>query len=356
MILVDGYFLRTERGVGLHTLNFLMELDHSERALRKEIIVLVPADIKYNLKFKNLIVKRFTLSLNIFVWYNLIFPFYAFKLGAKKSIFPANLSPLIPIRGRRYVTIHDIMFLTSSFKLNSGLNWFQFFGRIYLSLTFFVQIIFVHKIITMSRYSRDQISTFVNLHKIAVVYQGPGQILGGPLSKMEEKNKRRNIILCYGSDEKRKNTAAAIRSFTLSGLAKDGFVLVVIGSPKGVVSSPVEGIQVKDNLSQKKISDLIHRSCCFLFLSIEEGFGLPIVEFSLAGVPVICSKAGAMFEVGDGIAYFADVRDELSISQVMRRVCIEQLRPKSSYESIQKEFNWKKYTSEYLRVIGECDE
>src|SRR5207245_275832 len=67
-----------------------------------------------------------------------------------------------------------------------------------------------------------------------------------------------------------------------------------------------------DYVSAADLEGLYALASCFVFASINEGFGIPILEAMRRGVPVACSRASALPEVaGDAARYFDpyDVRD-----------------------------------------------
>jgi alpha-1,3-rhamnosyl/mannosyltransferase len=66
----------------------------------------------------------------------------------------------------------------------------------------------------------------------------------------------------------------------------------------------------------------------FVYPSIYEGFGLPILEAQACGTPVLCSQRTSMPKVGGNVAAYFDPKDEESIAQ-----CLKEGLERSDYEA-----------------------
>jgi glycosyltransferase involved in cell wall biosynthesis len=91
----------------------------------------------------------------------------------------------------------------------------------------------------------------------------------------------------------------------------------------------------------------------FVFPSLYEGFGLPILEAMSCGCPVITSKAGSLPEVAGDAAYYIDPRNEESITEGITAVISnEKIREELSQKGLQQaqKFSWEKTAKETLAV------
>lgn len=61
-----------------------------------------------------------------------------------------------------------------------------------------------------------------------------------------------------------------------------------------------------------------------VFPSLEEGFGLPVLEAMQAGVPVLCSEHGAPAEVASGAALLAPATDTEALARALRRIATDE--------------------------------
>lgn len=97
----------------------------------------------------------------------------------------------------------------------------------------------------------------------------------------------------------------------------------------------------------------LYRHCeAFVFPSLFEGFGLPIVEAMLFRKPVICSHATSLVEIGDKyVSFFEQGYPPEESAELIRRTIIES-RPDDldAAKSYAESFSWKKHVESYLEL------
>lgn len=105
---------------------------------------------------------------------------------------------------------------------------------------------------------------------------------------------------------------------------------------------------------------LYNAATIFLFPSLYEGFGLPVLEAMACGCPVITSKEASLPEVAEDAACFVNAYDTNSIASGIENVCnsvtLQRELSQKGLEQVQK-FSWKKTAEEtlafYKKVLQE---
>jgi glycosyltransferase involved in cell wall biosynthesis len=135
------------------------------------------------------------------------------------------------------------------------------------------------------------------------------------------------FVLCVGALEPRKNLATALRAFERLATRDPDLELVVAG-PAGWRNQEFERllggsrapVRMTGLLSDQELVALYSATACFLYPSLAEGFGLPVLEALACGAPVVTSNRGALPEVSGDAALLADPDDEESVAEAVGRI------------------------------------
>lgn len=170
----------------------------------------------------------------------------------------------------------------------------------------------------------------VPAEKIAVIPEGVDPAYREPVSEEEidhvlrRRGLPRGALLYVGSEERRKNLVHL--SMAYMGLAGRGTrvaPLILVGpgthwASGGEIASP--RIHATGYLETREIRALMAASAALVLPSLEEGFGLPVVDAMAAGLPVVCSKGSALEEVAGDAAVLVNPLDVSSIARGIERV------------------------------------
>jgi glycosyltransferase involved in cell wall biosynthesis len=173
------------------------------------------------------------------------------------------------------------------------------------------------RVLTISRFSKQEImrATGYPGERIQVTPLGVDPAFG-----QEESSRPRQItapyILCVANSYPHKNLhslAAAFRQ--IAGSIPHHLVLVGkprLGEPallQELETIPAERIHRLSGLSRPDLIRLYHDAALFVFPSLYEGFGLPVLEAMAAGTPVVTTREGSIPEVGGDDVIYANGRN-----------------------------------------------
>ncbi len=130
-------------------------------------------------------------------------------------------------------------------------------------------------------------------------------------------------VLSVSTLEPRKNHARLLEAFELLAIRDPSVRLVLVGDPgwrgealrRSLLASPVaDRVHVAGYVTPERLSTLLAGAAVFAYVSLYEGFGLPILDAMRAGVPVVTSATSSMPEVAGGAAILVDPLDPVAIS------------------------------------------
>ena len=215
-------------------------------------------------------------------------------------------------------------------------------------------------IMTVSQYSKDDICSRFHIkpESITVVYNS----VEAPDIKYFQKPEK--YFLYVSEIERAKNLATLIKAYSiLPDEIKAEYKLYVVGK-KGNdydnVISLINKNQIKDRVqffgfvSDEELGKLYAHAYCFIFPSVFEGFGLPVLEAMAKATPVICSNSSSIPEVGGDAVLTFDPYDERMLSgQIVKLVKEDGLRDSMVHEGIEraKLFNKASAAKETLNVL-----
>lgn len=227
--------------------------------------------------------------------------------------------PHVPMR-RAIATFHDLFVMTGEYSTP------EFRARFTAQARDAAQR--ADAVIAVSEFTRRQVISLLEVDpaKVHVVHHGIRK-LAGPGGAPTGREK---VILNVGAIQKRKNIARLVESFetlpppwqlVLSGSSGYGAeeILARIES-----SRARDRIQVTGYVSAEKLAGWYARAAVFAFPSLDEGFGMPVLEAMAAGVPVITSNRSALPEVAGDAALLVDPEDTQAIGNALRELALNQ--------------------------------
>jgi glycosyltransferase involved in cell wall biosynthesis len=157
-----------------------------------------------------------------------------------------------------------------------------------------------------------------------------------------------SYFLFVGNDKPHKNLSTLLAAFVLVRKKLPGVELVLAGG----ATATGDGIIARGFVPEAALPDLYRRAIALVQPSIEEGFGLPLLEAMACGTPVIASRAAALMEVAGGAALHVEASDAAAMAEAMLRIENDSslrasLRDRGVVRAAS--FSWRKCAEETLR-------
>lgn len=209
------------------------------------------------------------------------------------------------------------------------------------------RIIYLHKlkhavkiadvIVAISEQTKSDIVEFLNVNpnRIQVIYQGCHQVFKEPITNSFQNEVIRkyhlpeNYILNVGAIIERKNVLSLIKA-----IEHTEEKLVIVGS--GSKYAPKVKKYVKEQalsnrvfflngLTMKEVAALYRKASVFVYPSIFEGFGIPIIEALYSKTPVITSNGSCFPEAGGPNSVYVDPKNIKEITTAIEKVLSEKV-------------------------------
>jgi glycosyltransferase involved in cell wall biosynthesis len=176
----------------------------------------------------------------------------------------------------------------------------------------------IAQVVAVSNFTRDETVriTGIGPDRISVCPHGVDGGLFQPGAALPVRPR----FLHVSNDEPRKNIARIVAAFARLRMPQAELVLKV---PRAAASryAGLPGVQViAEHISDAELAALYRSATAFVFPSLYEGFGLPILEAMASGCPVITSHDSACGEVAGEAALRVDPRRTGDLAQAMQRL------------------------------------
>jgi len=313
-VLIDGFFLDRPYGFGRYLRELIEALDRHAPAIDFAVAVKPEAAaLAATLAPRAEIVEG--PNWNLLLWEQLALPRLARKVGADLIHSPANTRPLFRFGARGVVTLHDLIFDRQQ-ALEGSIS--EIVYRLYCKLCLRVLVHSGDGIVSVSRTTADDLLT---QHKRAstVIYNSAS----GFARSVASGAAAGRYFLHRGGTAPHRNTSLVASAFIDSGLAAQGVELRVFGLSDDSAfarSLDAPGIRLLPKLSDAELAAEYRGAIAVLALSLEEGFGLPIIEAFALGSAVITSDRAPMNEIAGGAGLLVDPTDRAAIRSALQQL------------------------------------
>jgi len=179
-------------------------------------------------------------------------------------------------------------------------------------------------IIAVSEFTKSQVVSLLGVEasRVRVVRHGTRPLAYPPRAGQP----REKVVLNVGAIQTRKNVARLVEAFeTLNAEWR----LALAGSfgygadeiRARIERSPArERISVLGYVDPEELASWYARAAIFAFPSLDEGFGMPVLEAMAGGTPVLTSNRSALPEVAGDAAVLVDPEDTQALAQALRNM------------------------------------
>lgn len=263
-------------------------------------------------------------------WEQVVMPRLARDVGATHLLCPSNTGPIQKVCGLSTIlVVHDLIYMEPIAKLPLSPSHYQNLGRLYRRETVPRALRHADHIVTVSNYTADCVKDLlpIGAERISVI---PNSIddawfVDAPLQDSE----RGNYLLCVAGEAPSKNVNGLLHAFAqfrdrvpeaeAMELRIAGVSLrhhrKFLGLADALRITPF--VRFMPPMDAGDLRDCFRFARAFVFPSLYEGFGIPLLEAMASGTPIACSDTTSLPEVAGDAPWYFDPRDTDSMARAM---------------------------------------
>lgn len=219
---------------------------------------------------------------------------------------------------RAVTTFHDLFVLTSEYSTPEFRKRFAAQARDAAGRS--------DLILTVSQFTADQVHELLGVERSRLRVVPHGAHHPDPPPDPPDLERTPPVILHVGAIQKRKNVARLVEAFerlpdrcrlVLAGSRGYGAVELIERMRRSPAASRIE---LTGYVTPEKLDALYRRAAMLAFPSLDEGFGIPVLEAMGYGVPAVTSNCSALPEIAGDAALLVDPRSVDEIAEAMLRL------------------------------------
>lgn len=264
------------------------------------------------------------------------------------------------------VTLHDIIFLEKKTSKNN--SFYQNMGWYYRRFVVPRILPKCRKIITVSNFECARMRHELKLseQQIAVIYNGFSKCFY-PIEQTEEITKKylpeKEYLFFLGNTDPKKNTPRTLKAYSIYlKYSSRKLPLLIADLKENVIDQILKQEHIEDikpmlrypgYIPHSDLPAIYNGASAFLYTSLRESFGIPLLEAMACGTPVITSDTSAIPEVTGRGAILIDPKDENAIANALLKLeqdsaCQTEQR-NYGFERV-KQFSWQKTAQQVLDI------
>ena len=275
------------------------------------------------------------------------------KLPRSKALWVPhfNLPFGLPRQQKIFVTIHDLFHLDMAPLIPRT-------HRLYSRILLANAVSKASTILTVSQSTADRIGHYYprQTAKIRMIHNGIQQF-----TTVAHAQPTQPFVLMVGNVKPHKNVRRAIAAFAIFRQKHPEFKMVIVGKADNFLNGEEaldqaglsqNGIQFTGFVSDALLQQFYATCSCFLFPSLYEGFGLPVLEAAAQGAKVCCSNIPSLREIAQGHAIFFDPMNPQEMAHALEQtIAATPADPQSSAHWLS-QYTWEHSAQQHQQVFS----
>lgn len=309
-----------------------------------------------------------------YLWAQARLPLELWQCRQSVYFFPAPVLPLLYQPGRSVITVHDVAFLFFP-------QCFAPLLRFWLRTATWLGAIRARAIIAVSEATRQDLLAHYKLppDKVRVVRHGVDEryrpLAATPAAQQHVQAVRQryqihdDYLLFVGTLQQRKNIPRLLQAFARLKQHTDiPHKLVLVGRahpdlPEPDIQAAIERLDLRQEviltgyIADEDMPLLFNGAALFVFPSLYEGFGMPVLEAMACGVPTVCARTSSLPEVvGAGGMMFDPTNVDDMATTMYRGLTDAGLRTRLREHGLRRArlFSWYKCARQTLAVLEDA--
>ncbi|PSR28955.1 MAG: glycosyltransferase family 1 protein [Sulfobacillus thermosulfidooxidans] len=329
------------RGIGEYIYQLLRHLADIPRPYDLYLYADERADNETIKQFRSAFPIEILKAPNFFWWEQFAMPYAARSMSLIHGT--ANIGPL-RTKQPLVLTVHDVIEWHRGKDFGGQIPVRHHLSRLYRMNALKYLVRKSSLIFTVSHHAAQDISATLNVPI--------DNIMVTPLAPKYQSDKikwpKTPFVLVLGAMDPRKNLALVMK--TAAMLVRQGVHFKVVGIESHHLSRMMQDTLVPDNvelcpmIDDVALADLYAEASCFVYPSLYEGFGLPILEAMSLGCPVITGMNSSLPEIGGDAAFYVNSRDPSHWADAIWQVITHPEQQKKLAERGQRrarQFHWQ---------------
>ncbi len=273
------------------------------------------------------------------------------KKGKGALFWSAGFMPPLFRCGRAVVFVHDL----------THLKYYNRLRRIYYAVILRALYRRCAAVVCVSNYTRGEFLAWsgADPEKVHVIRNA---VANRFLENKAAHKPFYQYVLYPGNHRSYKNVDRLIEAYARSNLGMRGIHLLLTGDEHRELRLKIDRHGVRDlvhfcgRVPSEQLPQLYRGAEAIVFVSLYEGFGLPILEGMASGVPVVTSVTSAMPEVAGDAALIVNPYSVDAIARGMERITTDEELRRGLVEKGQqrlREFSWDVSAGEFWRLMTE---